>query len=102
MDVDVSQYFKGKCMHLIFCKYLYTTSSKALKHMTDELHNHVQYILKLNLLGVCGRDYSPVGYLLTASYLTKHENQIVFHTVKQEVIFCDKENILKKNNHLCK
>ena len=25
--------------------------------------------------------YFPVGYRLTISYLTKHENQIVFHTV---------------------
>ena len=28
--------------------------------------------------------YFLVGYRLTVSYLTKHENQIVFHTVKQE------------------
>ena len=26
--------------------------------------------------------YFPVGYQLTVSNLTKHENQIVFHTVK--------------------
>ena len=37
--------------------------------------------------------YFPVGNLLTASYLTKHENQIVFHTVKQDVNFCGKKNI---------
>ena len=28
--------------------------------------------------------YFRVSYWLTISYLTKHENQIVFHTVKQE------------------
>ena len=43
---------------------------------------------------------SSVGYQLTVSYLTKHENQIVFHTVKQEVNFCGKKKHLKKQSSL--
>ena len=42
--------------------------------------------------------YFPVSYWLTVSYLTKHENQIVFHIVKEEVNFRGK----KKHNLLCK
>ena len=49
--------------------------------------------------------YFPVSYRLTVSYLTKHENQIFFHIVKQEVNFCGKKsqkNLISANNHLCK
>ena len=38
--------------------------------------------------------YFTVGYQLTVTYLTKHENQIVFHTVKQEVSFPGKKNCI--------
>ena len=40
--------------------------------------------------------YFLVGYWSTVPCLTKHENKIVFHTVKQEVNFRGKKKHLKK------
>ena len=44
--------------------------------------------------------YFPVGYRFTISYLTKYENQIVFHIVKWEFNFRGKKKHLKKQSSL--